>query len=127
MKTAIFVILSIIACTNSSFAQRTGAEPDYYPMNYSGDAWMGEVTSVNEVTREITLTFKKKDKDEIFVGVLDKGYTVKMKDGSDHLILLPELIGMRIKVYYMIKTSKDKISKVKTNEIFKIRFLPKSK
>lgn len=107
-------------------AQKGTAEPGYYPMGYAADTWTGEVTSVNEETREFTLTYKKGDKEQTFVGVLPTGYKVKMKDGSDHEIKLAELRGLRIKVYYMTKSKKVNDQKVKTNEVFKIKFLPQS-
>jgi hypothetical protein len=38
--------------------------------------------------REFTLTYKKGDKEQTFVGMLPKGYTVKMKDGRDYEVSL---------------------------------------
>ena len=127
MKRLLVIIVVIFLFAGVTAAQKGTAESDYYPMGYFGDTWTGAVTSVNEETREFTLTYKKKDKDETFVGVLPKGYTVKMKDGSDHEVKLAELMGMRVKAYYMTKTRKVDDQKVKTNEVFKIRFLPQSK
>lgn len=41
---------------------------------------------------------------------------------------MDDLTGTRIKVYYINKSKKDANSvKVKTNEVFKIKFLPKDK
>lgn len=77
--------------------------------------------------REFTLTYRKGDKEQTFAVVLPKGYTVKMKDGSDHEVMMAELIGMRLKVYYMTKSKKVSDQKVKTNEVFKIKFLPPNK
>jgi hypothetical protein len=111
-----------------SVAQKGTAEPNYYPMGYSGDTWAGDVTSVNEDTREFTLTYTKGDKTQTFIGVLPKGYTAKMKDGSDHEVEVADLMGMRVKIYYMTKSKKDANGvKVKTNEVFRIKFLPKDK
>ena len=125
----LFAALAILVfCAGVSMAQKGTAEPDYYPMNYSGDTWTGEVTSINEDTREFILTYKKGDKEQTFVGVLPKGYTVKMKDGSDHEVKMADLMGMRVKVYYMTKSKKDANGgKVKINEVFKTKFLPKEK
>ena len=120
-----FVLLLIFAGTAA--AQKGTAEPDYYPPNYTGDTWTGQVTAVDENTREFTLTYKKKDKDETFVGVLAKGYTVKLKDGKDHEVKLAEMMGMRVKAYYITKTKKVNDQKIKTNEVFKIKFLPQEK
>lgn len=127
MNRLLIVIVAIVMLADISPAQKGTAEPDYYPGNYSGDTWTGEVTSVNEDTREFTLTYKKKERDETFTGVLPKGYTVKMKDGGDHEVKLAEMMGMRVKAYYMAKTKKVNDQKVKINEVFKIKFLPQSK
>ncbi len=55
-------------------------------------------------------------------------YTVKMKDGSDKEVEMADLMGMRVKTYYMTKSKKDANGvKVKTNEVFKTKFLPKDK
>ncbi len=124
----LFVILTLlILCAGVLMAQKGTAESDYYPMGYAGDTWTGEVTSVNEETREFTLTYKGGGKEQTFVGVLPKGYTVKMKDGSNHEVKMNELIGMRLKAYYTAKSKKINGEKVKTNEVFKIKFLPPEK
>ena len=119
--------LSLIICCGFSFAQKGTAEPDYYPNGYSGDTWTGEIKAADDAKREITLSYKKKDKEETFIGVLDEGYAIKMKDGTMHELKVSEIpLGTKIKVYYMTRTKKDDTgSKVKFNQIFKIRFLPK--
>lgn len=127
MNSLLVIIVAVFMLGAISPAQKGTAEPDYYPLNYVGDTYTGEVTSVNEDTREFTLTYKKKEKEETFVGVLPKGYTVKRKDGKDHEVKLAEMMGMRVKAYYVTKTKKVNDQKVKTNEVFKIKFLPPSK
>ena len=93
----------VILCAGVSMAQKGTAEPDYCPNGYSGDTFTGEVTAVNEDSREFTLTYGKGDKAQTIVGVLPKGYTVKMKDGRDHEIQMLELVGERIKAYYVTR------------------------
>lgn len=124
-----FICLSfILLITGLGTAQKGTAEPDYYPMGYSGETWTGEVTAVNENSREFTITYAKENKTQTFIGVLPKGYTVKMKDGRDHEVKMSELMGMSIKVYYITKTTKDQTgAKSKTNYVFKIRFVSKNK
>ena len=46
-----------------------------------GDVWRGVVESSDEATREIKLVNPDK-KPETFVGVLEEGYQVKLKDGT---------------------------------------------
>jgi hypothetical protein len=127
MKNVFVVLALIVVCASIAVAQKGTAEPDYYPSGYSGDTWTGVVTSANEDTREFTLTYKRGEKEQTFIGVLPKGYTVKMKDGSNHEVKVNELMGMRLKAYYMTKTKKVDGEKVKTNEVFQIKFLPPEK
>src|SRR5262249_10377688 len=46
----------LILCVGVSVAQKGKAEPDYYPMGYSGDTWTGEVTAFDNKLRTLTLT-----------------------------------------------------------------------
>src|ERR1044072_3144273 len=97
----LFLILAVILLFSGVVVGQKGtAEPDYYPQNYHGDTWTGIVTAVNEDTREFTLTYKKKDKEEVFIGLLPKGYTHRMADGKDRAIKLDDLLGMQLRAYY---------------------------
>ena len=126
MRKILLPLAAIVAFASLALGQKGTAEPDYYPMGYSGDTWTGEVTQTNDATREITLTFSKKDKTQTFIGALEEGYKVKMKDGSFHELKVSEIpAGTRIKVYYMMKEEKASGAKAKVNKIFKIKFLPK--
>jgi hypothetical protein len=128
MKKSFAAVVILILCAAVSLPQKGTAEPDYYPMGYSGSTWTGEVTSIDEAAREFTLTYKKGDKEQTFVGVLPKGYTVKMKDGTDYEVKMADLMGMQLKAYYTTKEKKDADGvNQKTNEVFKIKFLPKPK
>ena len=127
MNKLLIAAILIVFCIANAYAQKGAAEPDYYPMGYNGDTWTGEVTATDDSKREITLSYKKKDKEETFVGALEEGYAVKMKDGSMRELKVSEIpTGTRIKVYYITKTKKDASgAKTKFNQIIKIRFLPK--
>lgn len=126
MNKVILVLVLTLVCSAIAVAQKGTAEPGSYPMNYSGDTWTGEVTATNDDTREIFLTYRKKDKEESFIGVLEQGYRVKMKDGSYHELKVSEIpVGTRIKVYYMRKDEKVGGEKKKINQIFQLRFLQK--
>ena len=128
MKKLIIAFAFLLFLSGVSLAQKGTAEPDYYPQGYAGDTWSGEVTSTNEDPREFTLTYIKGQKTQTFVGVLSKGYTVKMKDGRDYEVKMVDLMGIRLTAYFMTKSKKDSNGvKVKTNEVFKIKFLPKDK
>jgi hypothetical protein len=127
MRNLLLLTVVMLISAGGSLAQKGTAEPDYYPQNYSGDTWTGVVTSVNEDTREFSLTYKKSDKEESFVGVLPKGYTHKMADGTNQEIKLPDLMGMKLRVYYMSKTRKVNDQKTKYNDVFKIKILALAK
>ena len=128
MKKFALSLTLLLLCTGISVAQHGTAEPDYYPSGFNGDTWSGEVTAADEDTREFTLTYTKGENTKTFVGILAKGYTVKMKDGKDYEIKMSELMGMRIKAYYVTKKKKDANGvKIETHEVFKIKFFPKDK
>lgn len=128
MKKLLGAAALLLACASMAVGQHGAAEAGYYPMGYAGDTWTGEVTSTDDTTREITLTYLRKDKVETFTGVLEKGYKVRMKDGSYHELKPSDLhLGTRTTVYYMAKTKKVEGRKIKFYEIFRIRFLPPQK
>jgi hypothetical protein len=106
-------------------AQHGTAEGGYFPPAYAGDTWTGEVSAVDDVSREITLVYKGKSKNETFVGVLQQGYTIKRKDGSTEAVK-PSMIriGARMRVYYMAKDRKVNGRKEKFYEIFGFDLLP---
>ena len=91
-----------------------------------GDAWTGEVVATNDSTREITIKYEYKGKIETFVGILDEGYKVKMKDGSSHELRVSEIpAGTRIRIFSKAKGQDVGGRKVKINRIFRIDFLGK--
>ena len=124
----LLALATILFCVGIAEAQKVPAESDYYPLNYAGDAWMGEVTEANDSTRELILTYRKGEKVQTFTGVLPSTYKIKMKDGAERSFPVTDLIGQHIKVYYMTKEKKVDGRKVKFNEIIRIKFiLPKDK
>src|SRR5256885_16752221 len=81
-------------------AQHGTAPNGYFPMGYAGDTWSGEVSAVNDANREITLVYNSSKKTETFVGVLQQGYKVKLKDGSLAELKVSMIpIGRRLRVY----------------------------
>jgi hypothetical protein len=57
MKRSVVALAWIVFCGALSLAQKGKADPDYYPMGYSGDTWTGEVIAVDNSLRTLTLTF----------------------------------------------------------------------
>jgi hypothetical protein len=80
-------------------AQQGVAEPGYYPANYQGHTWSGNVAAVNETTRQITL---RHESGQMFVGHLVPGYWVLGKNGKPREMLMEEVrLGTHVKVYYI--------------------------
>ena len=128
MTRTVFALLLFLICVILAFGQHGTAPTGYYPMGYAGDTWTGEVSATGDTTREITLTYRKKDKVQTFTGVLQEGYKVQFRDGTQHELRLTEIpLGTRLRVYYMGKTRKVDGQKVKFHEIFRIDFLSSEK
>jgi hypothetical protein len=56
MKRLLVALIVLILCAGVSVAQKGKAEPDYYPLGYSGDTWTGKVTAFDNERRILTLT-----------------------------------------------------------------------
>jgi uncharacterized protein YfcZ (UPF0381/DUF406 family) len=83
-------------------AQHGTAPGGYWPMGFNGDTWRGEVSAVNDDSREITLVYSTQEKTETFVGVLQEGYKAKLKDGTLVELKVSTIhLGTRLEVYYM--------------------------
>jgi hypothetical protein len=107
-------------------AQQGTAESGYWPMGYIGDTWTGIVSATNDGTREITLTYTKRDKTQTFVGVVEDGYKVKLSDGTPHELKVSEIpLGTRLKVYYMPSYRKVEGRRTKFYKIIKLMSIPK--
>jgi hypothetical protein len=125
------IAVGILISTATVYAAQYGtAENGYYPEGYYGQTFTGEVTSTNDETREVTLSFtnSKNGKAQLFIGVLEEGYSIKLKDGNLHEV---KPSGMRpggvIKVYYMPTTKKVGGQKTKINVIFLIEGYPNAR
>ncbi len=115
MKRLTLIIL-LLSLTTSVFAQKK--------TTIIGDAWVGVVESANETTREITVRHPDKTNAETFVGVLEDGYKVKLKDGTSRELLLSELKpGLRVRVFYKSKTRDMAGRQTKVQLINRIDFL----
>lgn len=122
------IALTLMAlCAGTVAAQERTAEHVYVPMGYRGHTCTGVVTSADEVTREFTLTYEKEGEWQTFVGVLPKGYKVKVGGGGGHEVKQGELVGMRLKAYYMPKSEEANGEEVTPYEVVQIKFAPPSK
>ena len=89
-----------------------------------GNAWTGQVVARNDNTREITIAYEVKGKSETFTGMLNEGYSVRMKDGTSHTLKVSEIpIGSRIRVSSKTKDQDIGGRKVKLNLIWRVDFL----
>jgi hypothetical protein len=127
MKKISLVLLFLFYYQVNALGQHGRANSGYYSPDYFGDTFTGEVTAVDDSTREITLTYEdtKHARAETFVGVLNEGYTLKLKDGTTHE-LKPSIlrVGGHLKVYYTTKIRKAEGRKVKVNTIIIIEGIP---
>lgn len=124
MKKTMLLLTFFVFGALTAAAQKGTAEPGTYPYGYGNETWTGRVTAVKEETREFTLTYKMGDKEKTFVGVLPKDYKAKKSDGKFYEVKMEDLMNLRIRAYYMVKTEKVNGTKVKINEVFQIKFLP---
>jgi hypothetical protein len=124
MRHMAFAACILLVLAGLLHAQHGEAGNGYFPIGYAGDTWTGEVSAVNDETREITLVYNGARKAETFVGVLEQGYKAKLKDGSLAEVKVSLIhIGRRMKVYYMAKERKVNGRKERFYEIFRIDFL----
>jgi len=127
MRFASLMLLSVLCCQMSAFGQFGRAENGYHPPDYNGDTFTGEVVSVNDTTREVTMQYvdAKHGKTETFVGVINEGYTLKLKDGTTHELKPSNLrVGGHFKVYYTTKTKKVAGEKAKVHAIILVAGYP---
>ena len=125
MRHMVFAAFLLFLVAGGLHAQHGTAPNGYFPMGYAGDTWTGEVSAVNDANREITLVYKTSKKAETFVGVLQQGYKVKLKDGSPAELKVSTIpTGTRLRVYYMAKDRKVNGQKEKFYEIFRMEFPP---
>jgi hypothetical protein len=70
MKRIFVTFISLLILAGVSMAQKGKADPDYYPMAYSGDTWTGEVTAIDNDQRTLTLTYVKGKNTTTFVATV---------------------------------------------------------
>lgn len=115
MRRALLIILAISLIPAVGLAQKA--------KTIMGDSWKGVVESSDEATREIKLINPDK-KTETFVGVLEDGYQVKLKDGTSRELKMSELKpGLRVRLFYKSKTLDVAGRRTKVNVINRVQFL----
>jgi hypothetical protein len=112
-------LILALACSLFTLAQHGDAGSGYWPMNYHGDTWTGIISSFDQGTGAITLTYEHKGKTENFNGVIKPPIQVLDKDGKRLASGVRINVGDRITAYYM------KVEKA--NSIFQVRLLDAQK
>jgi len=98
----VFTLSVLIASQAAASGQQGKAPTGWYPEGYKGHTFTGVLQSVDESAHHIRLTHPAGYKTEVFVGVLVKGYTTHLPDGSRRLLKVSDLpIGQHLTVYYM--------------------------
>lgn len=128
MKRSLYFLIPLLTIASSALAQHGTAENGYYPPGYNGDTWTGVIQSANEQTGEITLSYTKGGKSQIFVGVPEEGYLVHGHNGQTRPLKMSDIpVGRAVKVWYTPATKKVDGKKIAVNIIFLIDALANAK
>ena len=115
MRKPLLIIVATLLLNTFVYAQKA--------TTIMGDAWKGLVESSDEATREIKIVNPDK-KTETFVGVLEDGYQVKLKDGTSRELKVSEFKpGLRVRLFYKSKTRDVAGQRTKVNVINRVQFL----
>ena len=122
----ISIFLALAALGEKGSGQKGSATPGYYPLNYGGSTFTGEITSVNADRDELTLVYRSSKKTEEFVGRLEAPCGTppigsKEKKRTIRAVDMPA--GTKLVAYYNVVTHKEKDVKWKENMIIAIRAL----
>lgn len=75
----------LIVCSGSICAQQGTADPDYYPLGYSGKTWTGAVTAFDNDQRTLTLT--SDDKKSTFVAFIPDSPYERRHDAQNFRVI----------------------------------------
>src|SRR5258708_3020198 len=88
MKRAFAAVVFVVLYSGVSLAQKGKAEPDYYPLGYSGDTWTGQVTAFDNEQRTLTLTYGK-DKLTFIATIPDAPYEWRRNGRNERVLDFP--------------------------------------
>ena len=116
--TTIGLFLTLLA-----HAQSEGAPPGYWPANYQGSSFTGELEGVASDAQEISLVYKKGRKSETFVGRLESTCSWKDSHGTIHIFHWSDIpLSTGVTAFYMPVTKKIGAQKTRENLIFAIAY-----
>ena len=117
MRPAFLVLLLSLTVT----AQQGTAPNGYYPQNYQGTIFTGEV--IDGPLDVLTLRYKKGDKQELFTGRFESPCAVPTKDGKMGAMTPADVpLGSVLTVFYYGNTAKKDGQPAKGNVIIGIVF-----
>jgi hypothetical protein len=87
MKRLFIVLACLLLCSEMSTAQKGAADPDYYPLGFSGNTWTGEVTAVYNEHRTLTLTYTNGGKSQTFVASMPDAPYERGRDAHNFRVI----------------------------------------
>jgi hypothetical protein len=118
MKTLLLTAMILCGLIGSVVGQKKSS--------FLGDTVIGEVAGADEATREITIKYPGKEGTEVFSGILEDGYQLKLHDGSRRELKIIEITsGIRVRAFYKSDHQNVSGNKQKINKIFRLDFLGK--
>jgi len=86
MTRLLLALAVLLICFGSIMAQQGPADPDYYPLGYSGKTWTGAVTAFDNEQRTLTLT-SDDDKKSTFVASLPDAPYERRRDAQNFRVI----------------------------------------
>ena len=118
----VFWVLLLFCKAEMGLAQKGSAPNGYYPPNYSGSTFSGEVTKTNSDSQEMTLLYKKGDKSEEFTAHLEAPCSMNVKGKTIPITVGDTPPGTLLTVFYNEHTTK--VNGVKTKDYVIIAISP---
>lgn len=121
MKMTAAALATLLMFPAFALGQHRVAPNGYYPANYHGDTFTGEVTAANG--DEITLTYTKGKKTQTFVGRFETACNVPKADRSPQKLGATDFPkGTVLVAFYNAVSKKVDNKKIKENLIFAVSF-----
>ena len=129
------VILFTLICSHLTVAQHSEADPGLYNFNYHGDTWTGVVSSLDEASGAVTLTYDHKGKVQTFNAVIKPQVHIVDKNGADVPAQTHVKVGDHVTWYYIAQGLKYPVTEggkkhdvvATSNVVFKIMLLDPKK
>ncbi len=121
MRSAL-ALVAILFLSATATPQYGTAPHGYYPADYNGAIFTGKFVK-GDTDQNVTLTYTKASKVEVFVGRLQMGCKVPTRDGSQQLMNATDFPESSVvTAFYSKVTRKQGGKKIKENQIIAISF-----